>query len=107
MTQQSVFFSSDYDVSCRPAHGFTHVLKVTENMTEFKRVIQKQRIAGNMDTPEGGFDAMLQAAVCQVNTETEASDVSYLINLISVLLNKLLKSNVHLLYIMWMPIYIM
>ncbi|XP_030645289.1 integrin beta-8 [Chanos chanos] len=56
---------SDYDVQCRPAHGFIHVLPVTENMTEFTRVIQQQRISGNMDTPEGGFDAMLQAAVCQ------------------------------------------
>ncbi|XP_016314747.1 integrin beta-8-like [Sinocyclocheilus anshuiensis] len=56
---------SDYEVHCRPAHGFIHVLPVTQNMTEFTRVIQEQRISGNMDTPEGGFDAMLQAAVCQ------------------------------------------
>lgn len=27
-----------------------------------------------MDTPEGGFDAMLQAAVCQVNTEVQTPD---------------------------------
>ncbi|MCI4391893.1 hypothetical protein PGIGA_G00139580 [Pangasianodon gigas] len=56
---------SDYEVNCRPAHGFIHVLPITDNMTEFKHVIQQQRISGNMDTPEGGFDAMLQAAVCQ------------------------------------------
>ncbi|XP_016110286.1 integrin beta-6-like [Sinocyclocheilus grahami] len=56
---------SDYEVHCRPAHGYIHVLPVTQNMTEFTRVIQEQRISGNMDTPEGGFDAMLQAAVCQ------------------------------------------
>ncbi|KAG7317257.1 hypothetical protein KOW79_019555 [Hemibagrus wyckioides] len=56
---------SDYDINCRPAHGFIHVLPITDNMTEFKHVIQQQRISGNMDTPEGGFDAMLQAAVCQ------------------------------------------
>ncbi|XP_076866005.1 integrin beta-8 isoform X2 [Brachyhypopomus gauderio] len=56
---------SDYEVNCRPAHGFIHVLPITENMTQFKQVIQQQRISGNMDTPEGGFDAMLQAAVCQ------------------------------------------
>ncbi|KAJ8415864.1 hypothetical protein AAFF_G00404210 [Aldrovandia affinis] len=56
---------SDYDIQCRPAHGFIHVLSVTENVTEFTRVIQQQQISGNMDTPEGGFDAMLQAAVCQ------------------------------------------
>ncbi len=59
---------SDYEVNCRPAHGFIHVLPVTHNMSEFTRVIQEQRISGNMDTPEGGFDAMLQATVCQVNT---------------------------------------
>uniref|UniRef100_A0A673HHG2 Integrin beta n=1 Tax=Sinocyclocheilus rhinocerous TaxID=307959 RepID=A0A673HHG2_9TELE len=56
---------SDYEVNCRPAHGFIHVLPITHNMTEFTRVVQEQRISGNMDTPEGGFDAMLQAAVCQ------------------------------------------
>ncbi|XP_012686969.1 integrin beta-8 [Clupea harengus] len=55
----------EYEVQCRPTHGFIHVLPITENMTEFTRVIQQQRISGNMDTPEGGFDAMLQAAVCQ------------------------------------------
>ncbi|XP_016428404.1 integrin beta-8 isoform X1 [Sinocyclocheilus rhinocerous] len=55
----------DYEVNCRPAHGFIHVLPITHNMTEFTRVVQEQRISGNMDTPEGGFDAMLQAAVCQ------------------------------------------
>ncbi|XP_063040917.1 integrin beta-8 [Engraulis encrasicolus] len=56
---------SEYDVKCRPTHGFIHVLPITENVTEFTRIIQEQRISGNMDTPEGGFDAMLQAAVCQ------------------------------------------
>uniref|UniRef100_A0AAY4DAM1 Integrin beta n=1 Tax=Denticeps clupeoides TaxID=299321 RepID=A0AAY4DAM1_9TELE len=56
---------SDYEVQCRPAHGFIHVLRVTENVTELTRVIDQQRISGNMDTPEGTFDAMLQAVVCQ------------------------------------------
>lgn len=56
---------SDYEIRCRPAHGFHHVLTMTGNMSEFTRVIKRQRISGNMDTPEGGLDAMLQAAVCQ------------------------------------------
>uniref|UniRef100_A0A3P8XDH8 Integrin beta n=1 Tax=Esox lucius TaxID=8010 RepID=A0A3P8XDH8_ESOLU len=56
---------SDYEVKCRPAHGFHHVLSMTANMSEFTRVIKRQRISGNMDTPEGGLDAMLQATVCQ------------------------------------------
>uniref|UniRef100_A0A3Q3XIY8 Integrin beta n=1 Tax=Mola mola TaxID=94237 RepID=A0A3Q3XIY8_MOLML len=57
---------SDYEIQCRPAHGFHHVLSMTGNMSEFTRLIKRQRISGNMDTPEGGLDAMLQAAVCQV-----------------------------------------
>ncbi|KAM3858311.1 integrin beta-8 [Diretmus argenteus] len=56
---------SDYEIRCHPAHGFHHVLSVTGNITEFTRVIKSQRISGNMDTPEGGLDAMLQATVCQ------------------------------------------
>ncbi|KAM9738498.1 integrin beta-8 [Menidia menidia] len=56
---------SDYGISCLPAHGFHHVLSMTGNMSEFTRVIKRQGISGNMDTPEGGLDAMLQAAVCQ------------------------------------------
>lgn len=56
---------SDFEIRCRPAHGFHHVLSMTSNMSEFTRVIKRQRISGNMDTPEGGLDAMLQAAVCQ------------------------------------------
>ncbi|KAM6974253.1 LOW QUALITY PROTEIN: integrin beta-8 [Tautogolabrus adspersus] len=56
---------SDYEIRCRPAHGYHHVLSMTKNMSEFTRVIKRQRISGNMDTPEGGLDAMLQAAVCK------------------------------------------
>ncbi|KAG7457453.1 hypothetical protein MATL_G00227260 [Megalops atlanticus] len=65
---------SDYGIQCRPAHGFIHVLPLTDNTTEFTRVIREQSISGNMDTPEGGFDAILQTAVCQedIGWRTEA-----------------------------------
>lgn len=62
-----LFFASDYQIRCRPAHGFHHVLSMTGNISEFTRVMKRQRISANVDTPEGGLDAMLQAAVCQVN----------------------------------------
>uniref|UniRef100_A0A3B3VUU1 Integrin beta n=1 Tax=Poecilia latipinna TaxID=48699 RepID=A0A3B3VUU1_9TELE len=52
-------------IRCRPAHGFHHVLSMTGNISEFTRVMKRQRISANVDTPEGGLDAMLQAAVCQ------------------------------------------
>lgn len=48
---------------------------MTDNISEFTRVMKQQRISGNLDTPEGGLDAMLQAAVCQVNdTLNDPSD---------------------------------
>ncbi|XP_074124598.1 integrin beta-8 isoform X2 [Sminthopsis crassicaudata] len=56
---------SDYNLDCMPPHGYIHVLSLTENITEFERAVHRQKISGNIDTPEGGFDAMLQAAVCQ------------------------------------------
>ncbi|XP_060136713.1 integrin beta-8 isoform X1 [Zootoca vivipara] len=56
---------SDYDLDCMPPHGYIHVLSLTDKIAEFRSAISKQKISGNIDTPEGGFDAMLQAAVCQ------------------------------------------
>ncbi|CAM5093384.1 unnamed protein product [Eretmochelys imbricata] len=55
----------DYNLDCMPPHGYIHVLSLTDNIAEFKNAVNKQKISGNIDTPEGGFDAMLQAAVCQ------------------------------------------
>ncbi|XP_072365303.1 integrin beta-8 [Scyliorhinus torazame] len=56
---------SIYETSCLPAHGFMHVLSLTDNITEFRNAVEKQRISGNEDTPEGGLDALLQVAVCE------------------------------------------
>ncbi|XP_044284919.1 integrin beta-8 isoform X1 [Varanus komodoensis] len=56
---------SDYKLDCMPPHGYIHVLSLTDKITEFRNAIKKQKISVNIDTPEGGFDAVLQAAVCQ------------------------------------------
>ncbi|XP_054847945.1 integrin beta-8 [Eublepharis macularius] len=56
---------SDYNLDCMPPHGYINVLSLTDKITEFRSAINRQKISGNIDTPEGGFDAMLQAAVCQ------------------------------------------
>ncbi|NXD14943.1 ITB8 protein, partial [Nothocercus nigrocapillus] len=58
---------SDYNLDCMPPHGYIHVLSLTDNIAEFRNAVNKQKISGNIDTPEGGFDAMLQAAVCQLH----------------------------------------
>ncbi|XP_016889703.1 integrin beta-4 isoform X2 [Cynoglossus semilaevis] len=48
-----------------PPFSFENVIKLTSNEDEFTRILQKEKISGNLDAPEGGFDAILQAAVCQ------------------------------------------
>ncbi|KAM9308181.1 integrin beta-8 [Gastrophryne carolinensis] len=55
---------SDYDVDCLPPYGFLHGLSLTNNITQFKQIVSKQKMSANIDNPEGVFDAMLQAAVC-------------------------------------------
>ncbi|KAF3704704.1 Integrin beta-4 Precursor [Channa argus] len=47
-----------------PPFAFKNVIKLTNNLTFFTEELQKERISGNLDPPEGGFDAILQAAVC-------------------------------------------
>uniref|UniRef100_A0A3Q2ZHU6 Integrin beta n=1 Tax=Kryptolebias marmoratus TaxID=37003 RepID=A0A3Q2ZHU6_KRYMA len=48
-----------------PPFSFQHVIKLTENIESFIQKLQKERISGNLDAPEGGFDAILQATVCK------------------------------------------
>uniref|UniRef100_A0A8B9LFC2 Integrin beta n=1 Tax=Astyanax mexicanus TaxID=7994 RepID=A0A8B9LFC2_ASTMX len=48
-----------------PPFSFRHVIPLTNNINTFRQILQKERISGNLDAPEGGFDAILQAAVCQ------------------------------------------
>ncbi|XP_056654118.1 integrin beta-7 isoform X2 [Monodelphis domestica] len=50
---------------CQPPFSFRHVLPLTDNASAFKHKVEQQNISGNLDSPEGGFDAILQAALCQ------------------------------------------
>uniref|UniRef100_A0A3Q1B1U9 Integrin beta n=1 Tax=Amphiprion ocellaris TaxID=80972 RepID=A0A3Q1B1U9_AMPOC len=47
-----------------PPFSFKNVIKLTKDLNFFNSELQKERISGNLDAPEGGFDAILQAAVC-------------------------------------------
>lgn len=47
-----------------PPFSFQNVIKLTKDLNFFTSELQKERISGNLDAPEGGFDAMLQATVC-------------------------------------------
>nr|XP_049615693.1 integrin beta-4 isoform X3 [Syngnathus scovelli] len=50
-----------------PPFSFENVIKLTNDLNFFTSELQKERISGNLDAPEGGFDAILQAAVCTDN----------------------------------------
>lgn len=64
-----LFFSS-YKLfpNCVPSFGFRHLLPLTDRVDSFNEEVRKQRVSRNRDAPEGGFDAVLQAAVCKVTS---------------------------------------
>ncbi|XP_078085091.1 integrin beta-2-like isoform X2 [Mustelus asterias] len=51
--------------ACQPPFDFRNVLKLTDNADIFRKEVGKQSISGNLDPPEAGLDAMMQAAVCE------------------------------------------
>ncbi|XP_031702106.1 integrin beta-6 [Anarrhichthys ocellatus] len=50
--------------TCLPTFGYKHVLSLTSSTDKFNEIIAKQRVSANIDLPECGFDAVMQAAVC-------------------------------------------
>ncbi|CAB1317594.1 unnamed protein product, partial [Coregonus sp. 'balchen'] len=49
--------------NCTSPFSYKNVLKLTENGEEFNSLVSKQQISGNLDSPEGGFDAIMQDAI--------------------------------------------
>ncbi|KAK5889496.1 hypothetical protein CesoFtcFv8_015496 [Champsocephalus esox] len=49
---------------CQAAFGYRHVLSMTSEEEQFKTKVTEEFISGNLDSPEGSLDAMMQAAVC-------------------------------------------
>ncbi|XP_076858565.1 integrin beta-2 [Brachyhypopomus gauderio] len=54
----------DKEKYCQPAFGFKHVLSLTEDAQLFTNMVSAQYISGNLDTPEGSLDAIMQAVTC-------------------------------------------
>uniref|UniRef100_A0A3Q2PH93 Integrin beta n=1 Tax=Fundulus heteroclitus TaxID=8078 RepID=A0A3Q2PH93_FUNHE len=50
---------------CYPQVGFKNVLSLTEKVSRFTEEVKKQQVSRNRDSPEGGFDAIMQAIVCK------------------------------------------
>ncbi|XP_063069558.1 integrin beta-2-like [Engraulis encrasicolus] len=54
-------------VRCQPPFGYRHIVSLTNDFDTFNREVAKQNISGNLDTPEGGLDAIMQAAMCELD----------------------------------------
>ena len=67
-----------------PPFSFKNVIKLTSDLTFYNNELQKEKISGNLDAPEGGFDAILQAAVCTVS-EDNTQRVHFTVTIISTL----------------------
>ncbi|XP_053121596.1 integrin beta-3 isoform X2 [Hemicordylus capensis] len=52
------------DNHCLPMFGYKHVLALTDEVERFNEEVKKQNVSRNRDAPEGGFDAIIQAIVC-------------------------------------------
>ncbi|CAI9609877.1 unnamed protein product [Staurois parvus] len=52
------------DQRCTSPFSYKNVLSLTDNGNLFNELVSKQQISGNLDSPEGGFDAIMQVAVC-------------------------------------------
>ncbi|CAL8083278.1 unnamed protein product [Calicophoron daubneyi] len=51
-------------LQCDPPFLFKHILSLTDNYEEFQEKTKFARPSGNLDSPEGGLDALLQVARC-------------------------------------------
>ncbi|XP_045025979.1 integrin beta-PS isoform X1 [Daphnia magna] len=50
---------------CKAPYGFKNHMPLSLNSTMFSSQVRKAAVSGNLDAPEGGFDAIMQAIVCK------------------------------------------
>jgi protocadherin alpha len=50
---------------CAAPYGYKHHMKLSDDTTTFSGEVKRAQVSGNLDAPEGGFDAIMQAIVCQ------------------------------------------
>ncbi|XP_050304275.1 integrin beta-PS isoform X1 [Anthonomus grandis grandis] len=50
---------------CAAPYGYKHAMTLSQNTYQFSRMVKAANVSGNLDGPEGGFDAIMQAVVCR------------------------------------------
>ncbi|XP_033214919.1 integrin beta-PS-like [Belonocnema kinseyi] len=49
---------------CAAPYGYKHIMSLSEDASSFSKLVRGASVSGNLDAPEGGFDAIMQAIVC-------------------------------------------
>ncbi|UYV76265.1 ITGB1 [Cordylochernes scorpioides] len=50
---------------CAAPYGFLNHMPLSDKTKIFSNKVKDARVSGNLDAPEGGFDAIMQAVVCE------------------------------------------
>jgi len=50
---------------CAAPYGFRHHMNLNTTTSAFAMEVKRAQVSGNLDAPEGGFDAIMQAVVCK------------------------------------------
>ncbi|XP_061712211.1 integrin beta-PS isoform X2 [Cydia pomonella] len=50
---------------CAAPYGFKNQMSLSTDTAYFDQAVSKADVSGNLDAPEGGFDAIMQAMVCK------------------------------------------
>merc|ERR1719225_66224 len=50
---------------CAAPYGYKHHMRLNSDTRAFAGEVKKAQVSGNLDAPEGGFDAIMQAIVCK------------------------------------------
>jgi len=50
---------------CAAPYGYKHHMTLDTKTSDFAREVKRAQVSGNLDAPEGGFDAIMQAVVCK------------------------------------------
>jgi len=50
---------------CAAPYGFKHHMRLSTDTSSFAQEVKQAQVSGNLDAPEGGFDAIMQAIACK------------------------------------------
>lgn len=51
---------------CAPPYSYRNHMPLSSQTKMFAEKVKEAAISGNLDAPEGGFDAIMQAVICKV-----------------------------------------